>query len=188
LAPEFADLAGVVRVIDVPKASGGRVLRVHMNGESDEAIAFLAPPGSSAEDAVAVSELAEPVQGQDWRWRMRMAEQIARRVDADRLGVAGMYIFGSTKNATAGPGSDIDLLVHVRGTPEQRRALSEWLAGWSACLAELNYLRTGTVHEGLLDVHFVTDEDIATQTSYAAKIGAVTDAARRLPLGPEPGE
>ena len=35
----------------------------------------------------------------------------------------------------------------------------------------------------LLDVHLVTDEDIASGDSYAAKIGAVTDAARELRLG-----
>jgi len=37
--------------------------------------------------------------------------------------------------------------------------------------------------DGLLDVHFVTDEDIRNRTSYAVKIGAVTDAARELALG-----
>jgi hypothetical protein len=34
----------------------------------------------------------------------------------------------------------------------------------------------------LLDVHIVTDEDIAQHNSYAAKIGAVTDPARELPM------
>ena len=62
-----------------------------------------------------------------------------------------------------------------------------WLEGWSRALAEMNYLRTGYHTEGLLDVHFVTDEDIARGTSYAAKIGAVTDAARPLALAPSEG-
>jgi hypothetical protein len=35
----------------------------------------------------------------------------------------------------------------------------------------------------LLDVQILTDDDIARQTSYAAKIGAVTDAARPLTVG-----
>lgn len=35
----------------------------------------------------------------------------------------------------------------------------------------------------LLDIHFVTDEDIAKHNSYAIKIGAVTDAARPLATG-----
>jgi hypothetical protein len=46
----------------------------------------------------------------------------------------------------------------------------------------MNYLRTGYETEGLLDVHLVTDEDIARQTSYAVKINAITDAARPLPM------
>jgi hypothetical protein len=64
-----------------------------------------------------------------------------------------------------------------------------WLEGWSLCLAEQNYLRTGRRTHGLLDVHVVTDADIQRQSSYAVKIGAVTDPARPLPLGrPERGQ
>jgi hypothetical protein len=46
----------------------------------------------------------------------------------------------------------------------------------------MNYLKTGHRSGGLLDIHLVTDEDIAKKESYAMKIGAVTDAARPLPL------
>lgn len=42
LLPRFAELADVVRVIDVPAATGGRVLRVLMNADTEEAVAFLA--------------------------------------------------------------------------------------------------------------------------------------------------
>ena len=108
---------------------------------------------------------------------------IAEETDPARFGVVAMYVFGSTKNAMAGPGSDIDLLVHFRGSEEQRKDLMLWLQGWSLCLAEINFLRTGYRSDGLLDAHLVTDEDIANHTSYAVKIGAVTDAARELPLG-----
>ena len=64
-----------------------------------------------------------------------------------------------------------------------RQLLRAWLEGWSLCLSEMNYLRTGRRTDGLLDVKYVTDADIAGQTSYAAKIGAKTDPARELPLG-----
>ena len=57
------------------------------------------------------------------------------------------------------------------------------LEGWSLALSEINYLRTGYATRGLLDVHIITDEDIARKTSYAVKIGALTDAARPLALG-----
>lgn len=104
-------------------------------------------------------------------------------LDPVRFGVRGFYVFGSTKNATAGPDSDIDLLIHFDGTPVQRLELEGWLEGWSLCLAEINYERTGHKHERLLDVHIITNEDIANRNSYALKIGAVTDAARPLPVG-----
>jgi Nucleotidyltransferase domain. len=120
-----------------------------------------------------------------WRWRLRMAQRIAADLAPGRFGVQGLYVFGSTKNASAGPGSDVDLIVHFRGTEVERRELELWLEGWSLCLAEMNFLRSGYRSEGLLDVHIVTDEDIERQTSFAAKIGAITDAARPLRLGPE---
>ena len=74
------------------------------------------------------------------------------------------------------------MIVHFSGRQRQRDELSLWLDGWSLCLAEMSYLRTGYKSTGLLDVHWVTDEDIAKRTSFAAKIDAVTDAARPLPL------
>jgi hypothetical protein len=46
----------------------------------------------------------------------------------------------------------------------------------------MNFLRTGYKTDGLLDVHLVTDEDIENHTSYASKIGAVTDPARALAM------
>jgi hypothetical protein len=97
-----------------------------------------------------------------------------------------MYVIGSTKNATAGPGSDLDLIVHLDEGAD-RTALGLWLEGWSRALAEMNYLRTGYRSDGLLDVHYVSDADLATQTSFAVKIGAVTDPARALPLGTATG-
>jgi hypothetical protein len=60
--------------------------------------------------------------------------------------------------------------------------LEEWLEGWSLCLGEMNYLRTGRHSGKLLDVHIISDADIAAREPFAAKIGAATDAARPLPL------
>ena len=186
MLPEFAWLADTVRVIDVPGSSGGRILRLLMNADLDEALAYLSLPGGrdklSRESNKAVTRPAED----HWQWRMHVAEQLASQCDGKRFGVEAIFVFGSTKNATAGPGSDIDLLFHVRGTPEQHQALSNWLNGWSQALAYINYLRTGYRLGGLLDVYFITDEDIASHTSLAAKIGSVTDSAKRLPMLGEP--
>jgi hypothetical protein len=183
LLPEFAELADVVKVIDIPANTEGGILRVLMNADLDEAVGMLAEPGLESETPESEVEDHAPAQDKFWRWRFKMAERIAAQIDPSRYGVVGMYVFGSTKNANAGPGSDIDLLIHFRGTPAQQEKLNQWLEGWSLCLGELNYMRTGYRSRGLLDVHFVTDEDLEKKTSYAAKIGAVTDAARPLPLG-----
>ena len=115
-----------------------------------------------------------------WRWRYRMAERIAARLDPQRFGVKAFYLIGSTKNAAAGAASDIDLLLHFTGTAAQRQELTLWLEGWSECLAEMNFLRTGYQCGGLLDVHIVTDEDIAEKSGFAIKITAITDRAHEL--------
>ncbi len=183
LLPEFAGLASTVHVIDVPAHTEGRVLRVVMNGDFDEAVGFLAAPGLGPRvEGVASRSVGVPAAEDHWRWRMRMAERIGATLDPIRFGVKALYVIGSTKNATAGPHSDIDLIVHFTGSKSQRHDLHVWLDGWNASLAETNYLRTGYRTEKLLDMHFVTDADIARGTTFAAKIGAVTDAARPLPL------
>jgi len=186
LAPEFAGLAGALRVIDVPRASEGRVLRVLMNGDLDEAVGLLVPPSEAAPAPAGREPPAATRPDDHWRWRLRMAERIAALLDPARFGVKAAYVFGSTKNATAGPASDIDLLLHVEPGTARRAELALWLDGWSRALAEMNELRTGCRTDGLLDVHFVTDDDVARGTSYAAKIGAVTDAARPLALATRP--
>lgn len=62
---------------------------------------------------------------------------IRRAIQSIKFGVKALYLIGSTKNATAGPGSDIDTMLHVAGTDEQRKELLLWLEGWSCCLGEL---------------------------------------------------
>ncbi len=182
LIPKFADLQDVVRVIDVAQASEDRVVKVLLNADLDQAMACITEPGT-------IRELPPPPGKRDnlqpikyWLWRKQMAERIAAGAGRPEFGVQAMYLFGSVKNATAGPASDIDLLVHFRGDEQQQIRLLNWLEGWSRCLSEVNYLKTGYQTEGLLDVHLVTDEDIANKTSYAVKIGAISDAANELPL------
>ncbi len=184
LAPEHARLAPVIRVIDVPRTTGGLVLHVLLNADLEEAMGLLGRMTTGCAPVVLEPGEAAPRPEAFWRWRMSMAEQVAAALDPERFGVRAFYVFGSTKNATAGMASDIDVIVHFAGDERQRGELLHWLEGWSLCLAELNYLRTGYRTEGgLLDVHLVTDEDIARRTSFAAKIDAVTDAARPLAMG-----
>ena len=73
-------------------------------------------------------------------------------------------------------------MLHFIGTDEQEKELRLWLEGWSCCLSELNFLRTGYRTKGLLDVHLITDSDILARSSFAVKIDAITDPARKLPM------
>lgn len=182
LLPDFAHLANVIRLIDVPKTTGGQILRILLNAELDEAIGMLAVPKFTREP-FSVTEYTEEITDEhSWRWRFRTAEHIASQLDPDRFGVKAVYLIGSAKNATATPRSDIDLLVHFAGTEKQKRELEAWFEGWSLSLDEANFLRTGFKVGGLLDVQYVTDDDIERRTSYAAKIDAITDAAQPLQL------
>ncbi len=182
LLPDCAHLSDTIRLIDVPSTVDGQVLRVLFNAELDEAVGILTNP-DSAYDGIEVNQLFEEhQQDSSWRWRLHIAEHVASQLDPNRFGVKAFYIFGSTKNATAGASSDIDILIHFTGTPAQREKLEDWLEGWSLCIDRINFLKTGYQSDGLLDVHVITDKDIENKTSYAVKIGAATDAARPLPM------
>ncbi|MBD3290650.1 pyruvate, phosphate dikinase, partial [candidate division KSB1 bacterium] len=182
MLPEYDSIEDTVRVIDIPENTGGQTLRILMNANLGEALGILSAPETRTEQARISQDLNEPHSESHWRWRLLMAEQLASKLDGDYFGIKGCYLFGSTKNATAGPASDIDLLIHFQGTVTQKKELCQWLDGWSRCLDEMNYLRTGYKSGGLLDLHFITDEDIKKKTSYAVKINAVTDAARPLAM------
>lgn len=182
LLPEFTSIENTVKVIDVADSSSGMILKVLNNAELGLAYGYLNPPSQDVEVLIEYKEQVDRNTTDHWRWRTKMAEKIASELDGQKFGVKGLYIFGSSKNAIAGPGSDIDLIVHLDDKLGRFNELSLWFEGWSLCLAEMNFLRSGYKASGLLDIHYVTDEDIRNRSSYALKIGAVSDAARPLKL------
>ncbi|PKM85379.1 MAG: pyruvate, phosphate dikinase [Firmicutes bacterium HGW-Firmicutes-11] len=188
LLPRFAYLSDVIKVIDVPASYFGRTLSLHMNSDLEQAVAFLTDqePTSKADldKKNALSPLWVAKDEQDhWQWRHFMAEQIADSMDMETLGVKGIYLFGSTNSGEAGMGSDIDLLLHIKQqSNSQQQSLKDYLDGWSRALARVNYLQTGYKIDKLLDVHIVTDEDIAERDSFAIKIDSTVDPATPLRL------
>ncbi len=182
LAPDFADLAPVVRVIDVPAATRGLVLRVLMNADEDRAVGYFTTPSGFEAPAERRRSVETPAHEDHSWWRLRMAERIAAEADPARFGIEGIWLVGSVRNGTAGPASDIDLIFQISEAGVPRPELLAWLQGWSVCLSEMNFLRTGVRTEGLLDAHFVSAEDVGSGKNVAVKIGAVTDAARPLAM------
>ncbi len=182
ILPEYEYLSDVIRVIDVPRRTSGEILRILLNADLGEAIAYFSETKTAAGAEQFKPRPAEPQPDDFWRWRMHMAEHIAARIEPSHFGVKAAYVIGSTVNATAGPCSDLDLLLHFNGSEEQYGNLRLWLEGWSQALDEMNFLKTGYRTGGLLDVHIITDEDIASRSSFAVKINAVTDPARPLAM------
>jgi len=185
ILPEYSYLSDVVKVIDVPAANYGKKLAIHMNSNLEQAIAFLTDEQKSHIDK---DKMDEPGQvnwriSQDkehWQWRYYMAKQIADNIDMEKMGVKGVYLFGSTNSGNSSMGSDIDLLLHIDGDDKQRSLLKSWLDGWSQALAKINFLHTGYDAGKLLDFHLVTDQDIANKDSYALKIVSAIDPAEKL--------
>jgi len=116
-----------------------------------------------------------------WKWRLRMVQNIADKTNFEYYGLKAMYIIGSTKEAKAGPASDIDLLVHFNGTEYQKNLFKSWIDGWNHSLSEINRQKTGyKLEDGIIDLHIVTNEDIKNNTSFAVMIENINNPARLL--------
>lgn len=184
LIPDSEDLLEFIKVIDVQEQTSGKVLEVLMNGEQNKAYGLISDKKETIEPfSIKNTNYSLKSTDSHWRWRLEMAEMIASKLDSVKFGVKGFYVFGSTKNATAGPGSDIDILVHFDGNSVQKEMLLAWLNAWSLSLDYCNFQNTGHKTGGLLDIHIVTDEDIKNRDSFAIKIGAITDPAKPLKIG-----
>ncbi len=190
ILPSYSYLENVIKVIQIEENFFGKELFVLMNADLEKAIAYLdssSKEGSNlhSNDNSAKMEFdkdGDEKEDQEWKWRHFMSEQIAKQIDMEACGVKGIYLFGSTNNGTAKLNSDIDLLIHFDGTEVQKQKLDNWLKGWSLALSEINFLKTGYKSNGLLDVHYITDQDILDKTSYAIKINSIYDPAYPLRL------
>jgi predicted nucleotidyltransferase len=166
ILPTYKNFKDVVRVIKASDIISGGTLSVIMDGEAGEALAYLKPPDHLS-------------------WRTQKIEEIAEALDPALYGIEAMYLIGSTKEGKAGPTSDIDLLVHFKGTDEQKDKLMAWFDEWGKKLAKENKERTGIETEGLLDVHIITDEDIKNRNSWATHITSPYQSVRKIQLKKE---
>jgi predicted nucleotidyltransferase len=153
----------VVRVIKTKNIYQGDTLSIIMDGEAGEALAYLKPPDH-------------------WSWRMQKVEEIAEKIDTEVYGIESLYLIGSTKEGTAGPASDIDIIVHFKGNEEQKEKLLAWFDNYGKKIDEENRKRTGIKTSNLLDIHIITDEDIKKKDSWATHITSPYMSVKRIPL------
>jgi len=161
--PQYEGFEDVIRVIDVSDISRGGTLTVTMDGEANRALGYLEP-------------------SDHWEWRMKKVRQMAREMDPDIYGVEAIYVVGSTKEATAGPESDIDLIIHFEGDDEQKAKLENWFEKWDKKLIQENEKRIGKRLDGILDVHYIDDEDLEKETSWATHITSRYKSAKEIDI------
>ncbi len=163
ITPSNKKFEKVVRVIKISDILPGGNLSIIMDGEAEEALGFLKPPDH-------------------WTWRMQKVEELADSIDPELYAIETIYLIGSTKDGSAGPASDIDLLIHFKGTDEQKEKLLAWLDKWDKKLEKENKERTGLSIGGLLDIHLITDDDIRKKTSWATHILSPYISIKKIPL------
>ncbi|MEF8848789.1 MAG: PEP/pyruvate-binding domain-containing protein [Candidatus Thermoplasmatota archaeon] len=163
ILPSFKEFSDVVKVIKTSDIVGEGSLSVIMDGEAGKALGFLKPPDH-------------------WSWRMNKVKEIAEDLDPEVYSVEELYLIGSTKDGSAGPASDIDLIVHFSGNEEQKEKLLAWFDKWNDKLKKENKKRTGLDTEDILDVHLVTDEDIEKKSSWASHITSRYQSVKKIPI------
>ena len=155
----YKDLDEVLRVIEVDKVYPGQVVQILMNADMEKAVAVVSPPKSGNMEMLDANPGFNTDGSAHSVWRTQRAEQIAAQMDPRRFGVKEVFLAGSSMNKTAQPGSDIDLFIRFKGNAQQKRELDSWLEGWSLCLDEINYRRTGFKSGKLLDIHYLEDNE-----------------------------
>ncbi|MFH2143188.1 MAG: hypothetical protein ABIJ97_12245 [Bacteroidota bacterium] len=118
-----------------------------------------------------------------WKWRDYIIREAVEMTNFEELGIFGIYLAGSTKNATSGPASDIDIIVHYSGKSFDKKMICNWFNGWSYCLNAWNYEKTGIKsNHGLIDLHLITDKDINNKTSFAVMINSMINSAKPIKI------
>ena len=163
ILPKYMGYSDTIKVVKTQDLLEEGTLSVIMDGETTQALAFLEPLDH-------------------WRWRMKKVEEISEKIDPELYGIVAMYLIGSTKTGEAGPASDIDLLIHVKGTEDQKEKLLDFLEKIGKKISKENKERTGLETEDLLDVHIITEEDIKKRTSWATHITSPYMSVKKIKL------
>ena len=163
ILPKYKEYKNIVKVIKTQDLLEDGTLSIIMDGETNQALAFLKPLDH-------------------WRWRMQKVEEISEKLDPGLYGIEAMYLIGSTKTGEAGPASDIDLLIQLKGTEEQKEKLLEYFEKLDKKLVRENKERTGIDTQSLLDIHIITEEDIKKRTSWATHITSPYLSVKKIEL------
>ena len=184
-APEFAELADTVRVIDVAAAREGQTLDLLMNGDLDEAMAIFTRPGF---DEAAAAPGQDTANGETWvdrlaAWQAATAQRIAETVDAQHFGIEALW----HRPDPGGENERIVLLAQFRDAGSLRDEFRTWLDGWDQGLRDSFRQLTGHRPERVIESHFFSTEEARGAEGRAAGIGDEERPAHSLALSDSRG-
>ncbi len=161
ILPEYNLLEDYVKVIDVPKSTGGLICKVLMNAEIDEAMAILAP--SSMRNGFTKFKSGSSKNIDENAWRMRVAEKVAESIDKDRYDIKAIYLTGDTLKGTSNRESKIELIFVVGKMSKITNEIKVWLNGFGANVADNYYERTGNRIENLIESKIIMETDFSAK-------------------------
>ncbi len=181
--PDMAHLEKVLKVINIPESYKGKRLRVLMNADKNEAIAFLAAPNIKLKRNGSPECDEKNIHQEPWELRMEIAERIAAYIKKGQYGLKSIYLFGTVFHKNASAGSDIDLLVHYDGQQQNLEKLKIWFEAWNYSLNEMIFNQTGLRLERFIDVIYITDDDLIENDYFANLIDPNSQNSKKLILG-----
>ncbi|MDD3687107.1 MAG: hypothetical protein PHE56_10125 [Bacteroidales bacterium] len=113
--------------------------------------------------------------------RLGICLNAVNSLDFELYQIKNIYLAGSVKNMNAGAGSDIDLIIHDEGDETCRAKVKTWFSAWSAA-AKSNPANKDIIEnkEELFELHFISDQNIANNDSYAVMTKSVMNSAKLL--------
>ncbi len=161
ILPEYGDLEDIVKVIDVPKATGGLVCKILMNAEIDEAMAILSPSSKRNSFTKFKSASAKPID--ENQWRLNTAEKAVQLIEKERYSIQAIYLTGDCLQGTADAQSKIELVFVVSLMNDSTNELNIWLDGFSANVADNYFERTGNRIDSLIESKIILESDYAAK-------------------------
>jgi hypothetical protein len=113
--------------------------------------------------------------------RFEICKDAVSSLNFELYQIKNIYLAGSVKSMTAGPGSDVDLIIHDNGNEECRNRVKTWFSAWSAS-AKMNPANKKRIEnkEELFELHFISDHNIANNDSFAVMTKSVMNSAKLL--------
>jgi predicted nucleotidyltransferase len=171
ILPDYSHLSEIIKVINISESFAGKRLRLLMNADDNEAIGFLTEPSlkfHSTHDTQVVQ--STKLKSAPWQIRQEIAFKIAKEIEPMRFGIKRIYLFGTVFHQNASDNSDIDFLVHYDGNEDNRKKMEIWFEAWNLSLSEMLFNQTGIRVNKLLDIFYVTDNDLLENDYFAGLI------------------